>query len=78
MAEKVPIHQTNLRLTFELYRHAAELATAKKKSQNMNGTELSTQDDDDYSSDEEMNEKMLKAKDTSHYIHPTSLRMSQS
>jgi len=59
-----------------LNRHAAELATAKKKNPSANGTDLSAQEEEeDYSSDEEMSEKMLKSKDQ--YLH-ASLGVSQS
>ncbi len=57
-----------------LHRHAAELATAKKKNPNLNGTDLSAPEEE-YSSDEEISEKMLKSKDQ--FMH-TSVGVSQS
>lgn len=62
-------------------RHAAEMATAKKKNMNnmhdantMSGNE--DDDDEDYSSDEEdMHDKMLKSKNQ---IMSNSLRMTPS
>ena len=59
---------------FYMARHAAEIATAKKKNPNLNGTDLSAAEEE-YSSDEEINEKMLKSKDQ--FMH-TSVGLSQS
>ena len=55
-------------------RHAAELATAKKKNQNTNEAELLAEED--YSSDEEMDEKTLKSKDQ--YAVHNSVRLPPS
>ena len=55
-------------------RHAAEVATAKKKNTNLNGTDLSAHEDE-YSSDEEISEKMLKSK--GQFMH-TTVGVSQS
>ena len=51
------------------------MATAKKKNPNMNGTDLSAQEDEYSSDDEEMSDKMLKSKDQ--FMH-TSVGVSQS
>ncbi|KAI2811850.1 hypothetical protein RDWZM_000979 [Blomia tropicalis] len=62
-------------------RHAAELATAKKKNPNMNGTDLSAPEEDDYSSDEDqINEKMLKSskQQQDHQFLHASVGVSQS